>query len=321
MVQVLRQLPRPSHPDLLVGHDHFDDAGVFRIDDTTALVQTVDFFPPLVDDPFAFGQIAAANALSDVYAMGGTPLTAMNLVGFPDKELPMEILTEILRGGAERVEAAGAVIVGGHSVRDAEIKYGLSVTGRVDPNRIITNGGARVGDKLILTKPIGSGTLTSAAKQDLIVEDELAEAIQTMTALNRDACEAMVAAGVTGATDVTGFGLVGHAFEIAQASGVGIRIEASRVPLLKRAYEFASQGILTRAHKGTIAHVGEHFRADGVDETLRKLLCDAQTSGGLLICIAASNAEALLADLKARGVSASAIIGDVVKTDPQIELV
>ena len=186
-MQVLRQLPRPSHPDLLVGHDHFDDAGVFRIDATTALVQTVDFFPPLVDDPFAFGQIAAANALSDVYAMGGTPLTALNLVGFPDKELPMEILTEILRGGAERVEASGAVVVGGHSVRDAEIKYGLSVTGRVHPNRIVTNGGARVGDKLILTKPIGSGTLTSAAKNDLIGEDELAEAIETMIALNRDA--------------------------------------------------------------------------------------------------------------------------------------
>lgn len=321
-MQVLRQLPRPSHPDLLVGHDHFDDAGVFRIDEKTALVQTVDFFPPLVDDPFAFGRIAAANALSDVYAMGGTPLTAMNLVGFPDKNLPLEILAEILRGGAERVAAAGAVIVGGHSVRDAEIKYGLSVTGRVDPNRIVTNAGARAGDKLILTKPIGSGTLTSAAKNDLIGEDDLSEAIDTMIALNRDACEAMVAAGVTGATDITGFGLVGHAYELAQAGGVGLRIEAGRVPLLKRAREFASQGVLTRAHQGTIAHVGKHLRADGVDETLRNLLCDAQTSGGLLICIAADRADELLADLHARGVAAAAVIGEVFEAPtPCLELI
>ena len=299
MAQVLRQLPRSSHPDLLVGHDHFDDAGVFRLDDAIALVQTVDFFPPLVDDPYTFGQIAAANALSDVYAMGGAPLTALNIVGFPDKDLPMETLAEILRGGAERVAAAGAVVVGGHSVRDNEVKYGLSVTGRIDPRRIVTNGGARPGDALILTKPIGSGTLTSAAKRDLIGEADLAE------------CIATIARGVRGATDITGFGLVGHAFEVAEASGVGIRIEAQRVPLLARAMEFAAQGVLTRAHAGTLAHVGSRLHADGVDATLRNLLCDAQTSGGLLICVAADRADELLADLHARDVKAAAVVGDV----------
>ena len=215
MVQVLRRLPASEHPDLLVGSEHLDDAGVFRIDDRIALVQTLDFFPPLVDDPYTFGRIAAANALSDVYAMGGEPLTAMNIVGFPDKDLPGEILGEILRGGQERVVAAGAVIVGGHSVRDAEIKYGLSVTGRIDPSKIFTNGSAKPGDVLVLTKPIGSGTLTSAAKSEKIGEADLAEAIEVMIHLNRSGRDAMVEAGAHAATDITGFGLVGHAFEMA----------------------------------------------------------------------------------------------------------
>ncbi|MCB9852095.1 MAG: selenide, water dikinase SelD [Phycisphaerales bacterium] len=321
MVQVLRQLPKPSHPDLLVGHEHFDDAGVYRLDSHTALVQTLDFFPPLVDDPYTFGRIAATNALSDVYAMGGEPMTAMNIVGFPDKDLPMEILGDILRGGAERVAAAGAVIVGGHSVRDAEVKYGLSVTGRVHPDRIITNAGARPGDKLVLTKPIGSGTLTSAAKADKIGEPDLAEAIDVMTELNKAARNAMVAAGAIGATDITGFGLVGHAFELADASRVGIRIEAHSVPLMQRAREFAEQGILTRAHKGTIAYLGDRLRVTNIDDALKGLLCDAQTSGGMLICIPADQLDALMQQIDACGVRWSAIIGDVVESDaPFIEL-
>ena len=192
MVQVLRQLPKSNHPDLLVGPESFDDAGVFRIDERTALVQTLDFFPPLVDDPFAFGQIAAANAMSDVYAMGGEPLTVMNIVGFPDKDLPCELLVEILRGGAERVAEAGAVMVGGHSVRDAEIKYGLSVTGRIDPDRIMTNATARPGDRLVLTKPIGSGVLTSAAKTGRMEQADLAQAVAVMIHLNRSGRDAMV---------------------------------------------------------------------------------------------------------------------------------
>lgn len=321
MVQVLRQLPRPSHPDLLVGHEHFDDAGVFRLDSQTALVQTLDFFPPLVDDPYTFGRIAAANALSDIYAMGGEPLTALNIVGFPDKDLPPEVLTDILRGGAERVHAAGAVIVGGHSVRDSEVKYGLSVTGRVHPDRIITNAAARAGDKLVLTKPIGSGTLTSAAKAEKITENDLAEAIDVMTELNKAARDAMVAAGAIGATDITGFGLVGHAFELAEASGVGVRIEADAVPLMQRAREFAEQGILTRAHKGTIEYLHVRLKVGNVDDVLKGLLCDAQTSGGLLIAIPADRVDALMRAMSACGARWSAVIGEVVESDaPFVEL-
>src|SRR5262245_35681502 len=216
MAQVLRQLDRPSHPDLLVGTETFDDAGIFRIAPDLALVQTVDFFPPLIDDPFDFGRIAATNSLSDVYAMGGEPLTAMNIVGFPDKELSPDVLVAILRGGADVVREAGAVIVGGHSVRDAEVKYGLSVTGRVHPKRILTNAGARVGNRLVLTKPLGSGVLTSAAKSGKMPPEELGEAIRVMSSLNRPGRDAAIAIGVNACTDVTGFGLVGHAFEMAE---------------------------------------------------------------------------------------------------------
>ena len=184
MAQVLRQLPQPSHPNLMVGAEHFDDAGVYRLSESLALVQTLDFFPPIVDDPYLFGQIAATNSLSDIYAMGGEPLTALNIVGFPDDKLPTDVLGDILRGGHDKVVEAGAVIVGGHTVRDTEIKYGLSVTGRIDPARVVTNGGARPGDRLILTKPIGSGVLTSAAKLRKISSDDLAEAAAVMTELN-----------------------------------------------------------------------------------------------------------------------------------------
>lgn len=314
-MQVLRQLPENTHPDLLVGSDHLDDAGVFRIDEKTALVQTLDFFPPLVDDPFVFGQIAAANALSDVYAMGGEPLTAMNIVGFPDKELSTDILVEILRGGHDRVTSAGAVIVGGHSVRDTEIKYGLSVTGRIDPGRIFTNAAAKPGDRLVLTKPIGSGTLTSAAKNGTIPEADLAEAIHVMTCLNRGARDAMVAVGAHAATDITGFGLVGHAYEMAAASGVTLHISAAAVPLMARALELAREGILTRAHKGTLAHLGDQLSTKDVDPVLVNLLCDAQTSGGLLIAVAADHADALLNALRPGKTPCAAIIGEVVSSE------
>lgn len=200
LAQVVRNLPKVGDPNLLVGTDYFDDAGVYKLDASTAIVLTVDFFPPLVDDPYEFGRIAAANSLSDIYAMGARPLAVLNIVGFPDKELPAEILGEILRGGAERVTAAGAVVAGGHSVRDSEIKFGLSVTGLVHPDRILTNGSAQVGDVLVLTKPIGSGVLTTAAKKNLIQESDLAEAIDVMTDLNAGACEAALEVGVRAAT-------------------------------------------------------------------------------------------------------------------------
>jgi selenide,water dikinase len=322
MVQVLRRLPRSSHPDLLVGHEHFDDAGVFRVRDDLALVQTLDFFPPLVDDPFTFGQIAAANALSDVYAMGGEPLTAMNIVGFPDKDLPPEILGEILAGGQERVTAAGAVVVGGHSVRDTEIKYGLSITGKIDPRRIFTNSGARPGDVLVLTKPIGSGVLTSAAKKGSLPPEELAECIAVMIHMNRSGRDAMVATGAHAATDVTGFGLVCHAFEMAEGAGVTIEIDAARVPLMARTLEFAQQGILTRAHKGTRQHVGDRLSiAPGVDEVLANVLCDAQTSGGLLISVPPEKADVLVAAVLAHRAPCAAIIGRVTAGQACVRLV
>lgn len=312
LAQVVRALPRTSDPNLLVGTDHFDDAGVYRLDANTALVQTLDFFPPLVDDAYEFGRIAAANSLSDVYAMGGRPLTAMNIVGFPDKDLPIEILGDILRGGAERVAAAGAVIVGGHSVRDTEIKYGLSVTGVVHPDRILINGGAKVGDVIVLTKPIGSGVLTTAAKNDIIAESDLAEAIEVMADLNRGACEAALEVGVRGATDITGFGLIGHVFEMAEASDTTIEMDANQVPLLQRTMELARQGVVTRAHKSNLEHLGERFKNDGVDPVLVNVLADAQTSGGLLLSIAAAKADELVAALRRRNTKSAAIIGRVV---------
>ncbi len=310
-MQVLRQLPVTTHPDLLVGSATLDDAGVFRLDDRTALVQTLDFFPPLVDDPYVFGQIAAANALSDVYAMGGVPLTAMNIVGFPDEELPIEVLGEILCGGQERVSAAGAVVVGGHSVRDAEIKYGLSVTGRVDPRRVVTNAAARPGDRLVLTKPVGSGTLTTAAKKGTIPQEALAEAISVMIHLNRGARDAMVELEAHAATDITGFGLVGHAFEVADASGVTLEIEAGAVPLMGRTLELARGGALTRAHKATLDHLGDRLFAGGIDPQLVNVLCDAQTSGGLLICIEEARADALIRRLKEMRTPCAALVGRV----------
>lgn len=316
MVQVLRQLPPNRHPDLLVGNEHFDDAGVFRLDAETALVQTLDFFPPLVDDPFQFGQIAAANALSDVYAMGGIPLTAMNIVAFPDKELPFEVLVEILKGGHERVTMAGAVIVGGHSVRDAEIKYGLSVTGRIHPGRILTNAAALPGDKLVLTKPIGSGVLTTAYKKGLIDEGGLAEAIAVMTELNRGARDAAVDVGVHAVTDITGFGLVGHASEIADASRMTLEIEASAVPLMGHTLELARQGCLTRVHKATMAYAGSRLECSGVESALVHVLCDAQTSGGLLITIPEDRLTALLAALQRNAATCCAVIGSVRADQP-----
>lgn len=312
MAQVLRRLKRPTHPDLLVGTETMDDAGVFRLSDDCALVQTTDFFPPLVDDPFAFGRIAAANALSDVYAMGGEPLTAMNLVAWPDKELSYDLLAEVLRGGADACDEAGCVVVGGHSVRDTEIKYGLAVTGRVHPQRILTNAAARPGDLLVLTKPLGSGVLCSAAKSGKLPEAELDEAIRVMSALNRPGRDAAVKVGVHAATDVTGFGLVGHAYEMACGSDVTIVLKAGRVPLMARTLEFARLGVLTRAHKTTAGYLGEQLAVDAaVEPALAGVLMDAQTSGGLLLSVPADRCDALVTELQSAGALCAAVIGRV----------
>jgi len=322
LAHVLRDLHGFDDPNLIVGLDHFDDAGVYRLSDSLAVVTTLDFFPPLVDDPFQFGQIAAANSLSDIYAMGARPIVALNIVGFPDKELPIELLGDILRGGAERVRMAGAVVAGGHSVRDSEIKYGLCVTGTVHPDELFTNAGARAGDVLVLTKPIGSGVLTSAAKSGKIDAGDLAEAVDVMIDLNAGASEAAAAAGAKGVTDITGYGLIGHAFELADASDVSIEIRAADVPLLGRAMELARDGVLTRAYQSNLEHLGEKFESQGVEEALVGVLADAQTSGGLLIAVAEDRADELCGMLAKGAAKAAAVIGRVVeKAERRVRLV
>lgn len=305
---MLRQLAPNADPNLIVGTSTYDDAGVYRLNAETALVQTVDFFPPLVDDPYDFGRIAATNALSDVYAMGGAPLTALNIVGFPDKELESDVLAEILRGGADMARLAGCAIVGGHSVRDAEVKYGMAVTGLVHPDRVWTNAGARPGDALILTKPIGSGVLTTAVKQGKLPPEALREAVDVMTTLNRAARDVAVEFEIHACTDITGFGLIGHAFEMAAGSGVTITLHASRVPLMAQTIEMARLGVLTRAHRSTREHVGDRLVVDaGVEPALAGVLLDAQTSGGLLLALESGKADALLECLRRVGVAAARV--------------
>jgi len=284
---------------------------VYRLRPDLAIVQTTDFFPPIVDDPFTFGQIAAANSLSDCYAMGAKPVTCLNIVGFPDKDLPIEILNQILAGGADKITEAGAVILGGHSVRDAEIKYGLAVTGVVHPDQFFTNAGAKPGDRLILTKPIGSGVMTGAARSGKIPASDLAETIAIMIELNAAAADVARAVGAHAVTDVTGFGLVGHAWEMADASGVTIEINVPAVPLIGPTLQLARAGALTRTHKSTLDFIGERCRADGVDDVLVGVLADAQTSGGLLLAVAADRAAEAIDRLKAAKTPCAVEIGQI----------
>jgi selenide, water dikinase len=314
---VLRGLPKATDPNLLVGTETADDAGVYRLTDDIALVQTMDFFPPVVDDPYLYGQIAAANALSDVYAMGGEPKTAMNLVGFPDNKLPMTILGEILRGGAERCQTANCVIVGGHTVRDAEIKFGLSVTGIVHPQKILANATAKPGDKLILTKPLGTGFVTTASKKQDCPEDTFAAAAASMIMLNKAGKEAMVEVGVNAATDITGFGLAGHAFEMAQGSGVTIAIDLPALPFLPGVEKLIERRHFTRATKSNKSYVADGLRVEGQPDPIRlEILYDAQTSGGLFISVPAHKTKALVAALQQKGTLTAAVVGEVlVKQD------
>lgn len=283
--QVLAPLPRQMDARLLVGAETFDDAGVFRLSDDLALVQTVDFFAPIVDDPYAFGQIAAANALSDVYAMGGEPLTALCIAGFPASRLPLGVLTEILRGAQDKVREAGAVVAGGHTVVDEEPKFGLAVTGRADPRRLLTNAAAVPGDVLVLTKPIGTGILTTAAKQGGLDEATQRAMIASMSQLNAQASRAALAAGAKCGTDITGFGLLGHMSHIARASTVTLRVSLERVPLLPRARELAEQGITTGGAERNEEYLEGHVDWGGATEVDRTLLVDPQTSGGLLVAL------------------------------------
>jgi len=306
---VVLSLPSPApDPNLLVGIDTSDDAGVYKLSDDLALVQTVDFFTPIVDDPYSFGQIAAANAISDIYAMGGKPLTALNIVAFPIETLDKSILADILRGAADKLKEAGATLVGGHSIDDKEPKFGLAVTGLVRPDRVKTNAGAKPGNKLILTKPIGVGILTTSIKKDQLSEAEVARVTQVMATLNKTAAEAMSGYDVSGCTDVTGFGLIGHALEMARGSNVGIRLHSRDVPVLPRARELAESGFVPGGTKRNYEHVQPHvdFPAS-MSQVDRWVLCDAVTSGGLLIAVAEQDAEPLLRQLRQSGVEASLI--------------
>ena len=306
---MLRQLPTVCDPNLLVGPCTADDAAVYRMSDGMALVQTVDFFPPVVDDAFAFGEIAAANALSDVYAMGGMPLLALNVVGFP-VDLPKEILGRVLQGGASKAREAGVIVVGGHTVDDAEPKYGMAVTGVVEPGKQITNAGARPGDALILTKPIGSGIITTAGKRQQVDALVLDDAISVMAALNRAASEAMMEVGVHACVDVTGFGLVGHLLGMLRASDVSAEISFADVPLMDGVVQLIDAGIFPggternlRAAEAAVEWSGE------IRENDKLLLCDAQTSGGLLMAVPENLAGVLLTSLERRGVAAAAVVG------------
>ena len=298
------------HPDLLVGFEHGDDAAVYRLDERVALVLTVDFFAPIVDDPFTYGAIAAANSMSDIYAVGGRPITALNVAAFP-RSLPFEVPAEILRGGAEKVAEAGAIIVGGHTVDDVEPKYGLSVVGVVEPGKQVQNSTAQVGDVLILTKPLGTGVVTTALKNGKAVGEVLDTAVEAMLRLNRDAAAAMVSAGAHAATDVTGFGIVGHLMTMMRASGTTGRLRRSALPVLPGVVELLTDGIAPGGTHRNLESCAESVCwADDIGEIDRLLMCDPQTSGGLLISVREDAVDELLAELDRKGVVGT-VVGDV----------
>ena len=302
----------PKDENVLVGLDRADDAGVYRVSDDLALIQTVDFFTPIVDDPYWFGQIAAANALSDVYAMGGVPKTAMNLVGFPLKQMDIGILRQIIQGGIDKMSEAEVVLIGGHSVEDSELKYGLSVTGFIHPDHLLVKKNLQPGDTLILTKPLGTGVINTAIKGGLAPDALIERVTRLMATLNRAAAEAMVAYPVHACTDITGFGLLGHLAEMVLGSGCSMRVSASRVPVLPETFEYAGMGLVPAG-----AYNNKTFRASmvdfgtAIDPLMHDILFDPQTSGGLLISVSPDRAEALIADLIEKGADQSAIIGDV----------
>ncbi len=312
LTQVLRHVAMVPDPNALVGHATGDDAAVYRLSDDRALVVTADFFTPIVDDPYDFGRIAAANALSDIYAMGGKPLFVLNLVGFPRKLLDQGILDEILRGGSEITRSIGVPTLGGHSIDDAEPKYGLVAIGEVHPDRMVTNDAARPGDRLVLTKPIGSGVVATAIKKGEASDDVIAAAVEVMSTLNADAAQAMLTAGVRCGTDVTGFGLLGHLRNLLRASGAAARLEANKVPVLKGARHLVAAGHIPGGTKRNLDDVASDVRfGDSVDLVTRTLLADAQTSGGMLICVAEDDLPTLMKGLYGKALS-TAVIGEVV---------
>lgn len=310
-----------SDPNLIVGMERSEDAGVYRLTDELAMVQTLDFFTPVVDDPYQFGQIAVANSLSDVYAKGGRPLTAMNIVCFPVKSMDISVLRDVLRGGLDKMHEAGVILVGGHSVEDKELKYGLSVTGLIHPSRVILNTGCRPGDKLILTKPLGVGIINTALKGQMAAQESVDKAVASMSTLNKKASELMQTTAVSACTDVTGFGLLGHACEMIEDTGVGIVIEAAAVPYINNATALAEMGLIPGG-----MYRNRDFRAHMVDidkqvpAPLVAIMFDPQTSGGLLISLPGQEATALLASMHQAGIEDAAIIGEV-REEPRSRII
>lgn len=306
LAQVLSKLPKQVNKNVIVGFETADDAGVFRLSDDIALVQTIDFFTPVADDPEMYGRIAAVNSLNDVYAMGGTPLNALSMVCYPQKG-DWDVLEKILRGGQAAMTEAGVAIIGGHSVDDKEMKFGYAVTGVVHPDKVVRNSGAMPGDVLILTKPIGTGAINTAIKRGVASPETEAAAVHTMTTSAAAASKVMQKVGANACTDVTGFGLLGHAFEMAKGSEVTITIDSKRVPLLPDVLELISQGMLTRGDRNNRTYVGETVKiASGVSGEMQSALFDPQTAGGLLISMSPENAERFLAEIED-----SVVIGDV----------
>jgi len=300
-----------SHPDLLVGNDTGDDAAVYRLDNNTAIIVTVDFFTPITDDPYEFGVIAAANSLSDVYAMGGKPLVALNIVGFP-AELAVDMLGDVLKGGYDKAAEAGCLIVGGHTVDDAEPKYGLSVVGLIEPGKEVSNANAQPGDVLVLTKPIGTGIITTGCKQGITPDDILKNAVDVMATLNKGAAEAMMRVGINSCTDITGFGLMGHLRGMAKASKVGAVINASDVPILPGVWDLLEQNVVPGGTFRNMNGVEDSMDwDDALTDQQRLLMCDAQTSGGLLISVTKDKVEQLLSELEISGVGTRVIVGEI----------
>lgn len=302
-----------------MGIETVDDAAVYRLGLDLALVQTVDYFTPIVDDPYSFGAIAAANALSDIYAMGGRPFLALNIVGFPITKLPKEILAEILRGGAEKAKEAGVLIVGGHSIDDNEPKYGLVVTGTIHPDQVVTNAKAQVGDDLVLTKPLGMGIISTAIKREKASLSAIQKAVEIMSTLNKGAAEAMLEVGVHACTDITGYGLLGHLYEMTTASFAGARIKLSQVPVLPEVWELATAGLVpggTHRNRKFLKEREAIIWDPGIDEMSQLVLSDAQTSGGLLIAVPKEKTKKLIALIEEKKAPAAALIGEIVE-DPQ----
>lgn len=319
---MLSHLPKfPPNPNLLVGFNTSDDAGVYKLTDEIALVQTVDFFTPVVDDPYLFGKIAAVNSLSDVWAMGGEPLTALAIAGLPLADAGLDVFGEVVRGGAEMLASVGVTLVGGHTVEDRELKFGYAITGLINPNKIVTNSNAKVGDKLILTKSLGTGVISSGIKFGRASDEAMKAAIAAMTEPNRLASQAMQEVGVSAATDITGFGLLGHAYEMAKGSNVCLKIRASQIPVMPQVFELLSEKILTKGDRYNRTYVGDavEFSSD-ISPAMRSVLFDPQTAGGLLISVPKEKATILLDKIKSQGIGINEIGEVLERTDKLIQV-